>query len=54
MEWYADTFLDFYVLEKIDRLVFPIETNLTFWGTQHQMLFRIAQSNFLLVRNIAI
>ena len=48
MVGYADMFLDFYILEKIDRLRFPIETNLTFWGTQHQMLFRFGQSNFFI------
>ena len=48
MVGYADMFLDFYVFEKIDRLKFPIETNLTFLGTQHQMLFRFGQSNFFI------
>jgi len=48
MVGYADMFLDYYLFEKIDRLRFPIETNITFWGTQHQMLFRFGQSNFFI------
>ena len=48
MVGYADMHLHYYVLEEIDRLKFPIKTNLTFWGTQHQMLFRFGQSNFFI------
>ncbi len=45
---YADLFLDFYVLKEIDLINFPIQTNIKFWGMQHQMLFRIGNSKFFL------
>ena len=45
---YADIFLNYYILESIDLVKFPIQTNLTFWGTQHEFLFRLGNSNFFI------
>jgi len=45
---YADVFLDFYLLGDIDFIKFPLQTNLEFWGTQHQILFRLGNSKFFL------
>jgi hypothetical protein len=45
---YADIYLDFYVLENIDLVSFPINTNISFWGTQHQVLFRLGNSKFFI------
>ncbi len=45
---YADVYLDFYLLEKFEFLKFPINTNISFWGTQHQVLFRFGNSKFFL------
>ncbi len=45
---YANIFLDFYVLEKIEFVHFPINTNISFWGTQHEVLFRLGNSKFFI------
>lgn len=45
---YADVFLDYYLLESIDLVKFPIQTNLKFWGTQHEMIFRLGNSKFFI------
>ncbi len=43
---YASINLDFYILEEIEFIHFPVETNISFWGTQHQVLFRLGNSKF--------